>query len=483
MIFKSRRRIDDDNNVLPLLPLRNLVLFPHQVIPLIVGREKSVSALREAAADKGHIFLVAQRDPRVAEPGSDSLHELGTIGQIMHVLKLPDGTMKALIEGQSRARIKQITTSTPLIKAELELAEEPEVDPESIEPLMRSVREAFNDYQKLNKGLAPEAVVSVSAVDDPSQLADMLAFRLGLKTEDQQSLLEELSPKVRLERLLEYVQAEIEILQVERKIKSRVKRQVERSQKEYYLNERMQAIQKELGEKDELKNELQELEQRVADKNLPDEGRERLQRELRKLKMMSPMAAEATVTRNYIDWVLALPWQDYGDENHDIDLAQQVLDEDHYGLRKVKDRITEFLAVATLVEQRDNRMKGPILCLVGPPGVGKTSVARSIARATGREYVRVALGGVRDEAEIRGHRRTYIGALPGKIMQSLPGTHLHIDQRLAAGDNHVTCGILLHFTQYLLQRIGRATGFRPGIGCITPGATQRAACQTDKNAW
>ena len=419
MIFKSRKRIDEAPTVLPLLPLRNLVLYPHQVIPLIVGREKSIRALRQANNEGGRIFLVAQRDPRVAEPSPENLHELGCVGQVMQVLKLPDGTMKALIEGQQRARIQSFTATDPLMQVELELSDEPQPDPEEIEPLIRSVREAFDEYQQLNKGLAPEAVVSVASVDDPGQLSDMLAFRLGLKTEDQQSLLEELDPATRLKRLLEYVQAEIEILQVERKIKTRVKKQVERSQKEYYLNERMQAIQKELGDKDEFKSELDELDQQIRDKQLPDEARERLHREQRKLKMMSPMAAEATVTRNYIDWVLALPWGSYTEENHNIDKAQAVLDEDHYGLRKVKDRITEYLAVSSLVEKRDNRMKGPILCLVGPPGVGKTSVARSIARATGREYVRVALGGVRDEAEIRGHRRTYIGALPGKIMQSL----------------------------------------------------------------
>jgi ATP-dependent Lon protease len=419
MIFKSRRRIDEDLLVLPLLPLRNLVLFPHQTIPLIVGREKSIRALRQANSGDGRIFLVAQRDPRVAEPSPESLHEVGCVGQIVQVLKLPDGTMKALIEGQQRGRIERFVDTEPHMEVELELPETPEADPEAVEPLIRSVRGAFDEYQKLNKGLAPEALTTVASVDDPAQLSDKLAFRLGLKTDDQQSMLEELSPTVRLERLMKYIQAEIEILQVERKIKTRVKKQVERSQKEYYLNERMQAIQKELGDKDEFESEMQELEAKIGDEKLPVEVRDRLRRELRKLKMMSPMAAEATVTRNYIDWVLALPWGTSTEENHDIDQAQAVLDEDHYGLRKVKNRITEYLAVSTLVEQRDNRMKGPILCLVGPPGVGKTSVAKSIARATGREYVRVALGGVRDEAEIRGHRRTYIGALPGKIMQSL----------------------------------------------------------------
>jgi ATP-dependent Lon protease len=419
MIFKNRRRAEDDAAILPLLPLRNLVLFPQQVIPLIVGREKSIRALRQANNEGGRIFLVAQRDPRVAEPTADNLHELGCVGNVLQVLKLPDGTMKALIEGQQRARVHEVVATEPLLQARVELPTIPEVDPEEAEPLLRSVRAAFEEYQQLNKGLAQDALVTVSSVEDPSELSDMLAFRLGLKTEDQQSLLEELSPVVRLERLLKYIQAEIEILQVERKIKSRVKKQVERSQKEYYLNERMQAIQKELGDKDEFKSELDELEAKIEDEKLPEDARDRLRRELRKLKMMSPMAAEATVTRNYIDWVLALPWGSFTEENHDIDKARAVLDEDHYGLSKVKNRITEYLAVSSLVEQRDKRMRGPILCLVGPPGVGKTSVARSIARATGREYVRVALGGVRDEAEIRGHRRTYIGALPGKIMQSL----------------------------------------------------------------
>ncbi|MFH1469519.1 MAG: endopeptidase La [Pseudomonadota bacterium] len=419
MIFGSRKRVDDEAGVLPLLPLRNLVLFPSQVIPLIVGREKSMRALDEASAGQGRIFLVTQRDPRVAEPGLDGLFEVGTVGQVLQVLKLPDGTMKALIEGQRRARLRRVVVSEPLLRAEVEALPMPATEEHDAAPLMRSVREAFDEYQKLNRGLAPEALVALGSVEEPAKLSDMLAFRLGLKPEDQQSLLEEPSPTVRLERLLKYIQAEVEILQVERKIKSRVKKQVERTQKEFYLNERMHAIQKELGDKDEFKNELEELEQRIAEKPLSEEARERLQRELRKLKMMSPMSAEATVVRNYIDWVLSLPWQDLTEENHDIERAQEVLDEDHYGLRKVKNRIVEYLAVSSLVEQRDKQMKGPILCLVGPPGVGKTSLARSIARATGREYVRVALGGVRDEAEIRGHRRTYIGALPGKIMQSL----------------------------------------------------------------
>jgi ATP-dependent Lon protease len=419
MIFGTRKRVDDEVGVLPLLPLRNLVLFPSQVIPLIVGRDKSMRALEEASEAQGHIFLVTQRDPRVAEPGLEGLFEVGTIGQVLQVLKLPDGTMKALIEGQRRARVRRVTATDPLLRVEIETLPVPAVEEREAAPLMRSVREAFDEYQKLHRGLAPEALVALGAVEEPAKLSDMLAFRLGLKPEDQQSLLEELSPTVRLERLLKYIQAEVEILQVERKIKSRVKKQVERTQKEFYLNERMHAIQKELGDKDEFRTELEELEQRIADKPLSDEAKDRLERELRKLKMMSPMSAEATVVRNYIDWVLALPWEEMTEENHDIGLCQRVLDEDHYGLRKVKDRIVEYLAVSSLVQQREKQMKGPILCLVGPPGVGKTSLARSIARATGREYVRVALGGVRDEAEIRGHRRTYIGALPGKIMQSL----------------------------------------------------------------
>jgi len=415
MFFKPRKNGEENALSLPLLPLRNLVLFPHQVIPLIVGRAKSIKALKQASAEQKRIFLVTQRDARVADPEPVALYDVGTIGVVVQVLKLPDGTMKALVEGRQRARVRDFVETERFFRVQVEpfpADEEPDAEADA---LVRTIKGVFEEYQHLSKGGTPETLQAVNAIDEPGRLSDVMAARLGLKTEEQQTLLEEPSAMVRLERLLKHIQAEIEILQVERKIKSRVKKQVERSQKEYYLNERMQAIQKELGEKDEFRNELQELERRAKEKNLSDEAREKLGRELRKLRMMSPMSAEATVVRNYVDWVLSLPWNEYSDAEPGIEFAEEVLDEDHYGLRKVKNRIIEYLAVSTLVEN----MKGPILCLVGPPGVGKTSLARSIARATGRNYIRQALGGVRDEAEIRGHRRTYIGALPGKILQCL----------------------------------------------------------------
>jgi len=400
---------------LPLLPLRDLVVFPHMVVPLIVGRQKSRAALTAAFKSGKQILLVAQKVGRTAEPSPEEIHRVGTVATIIQMLRLPDDNLKVLVEGQKRAHITRYLDTDEYLHVELEELDDVDVAEVEAEALMRSVKTAFESFVKLNKGVPPEMLLTLSSIDGPGRLADSLVANLGLKLEDRQALLEERDPMQRLERILQFIQGEVEILQVERKIKSRVKKQMERSQREYYLNEQMQAIQKELGEKDEFKAELALLERQVLEKPLSDEARERCLKELRKLKMMSPMSAEATVVRNYVDQVLALPWNEYADENLDLSRAAHILDEDHYGLTKVKERMLEHLAVSSLVE----RQQGPVLCLVGPPGVGKTSLARSIARATDREFVRQALGGVRDEAEIRGHRRTYIGALPGKILQCM----------------------------------------------------------------
>src|SRR6185295_14850785 len=387
---------------LPLLPLRDLVVFPHMVVPLIVGREKSRAALAAAFEGDKEIFLAAQPVGKTPDPEPDDIYEVGTVATIIQMLRLPDENLKVLVEGRKRARIHRYIESDDFHKVEVsDIAEHSKLDVET-EALMRSVRAAFEKYVKLNKGIPPEMLLTVAAIDDPSRLADTLVAHLSFRLEDRQELLETADASERLERILKFVQAEIEILEVEKKIKSRVKKQMEKTQKEYYLNEQMQAIQKELGEKNEFRSELADIENRIAQKKMSEEALDKCTRELRKLKMMSPMSAEATVVRNYIDWVLALPWYEYSEDRLDIAHAARVLDEDHYGLRKVKERILEHLAVASLVD----RMQGPILCLVGPPGVGKTSLARSVARATNRNFVRHALGRVRDEAEIRGPRRT-----------------------------------------------------------------------------
>ncbi len=399
----------------PLLPLRDIVVFPHQVVPLFVGRDKSIAALDEAVARNKEIVLAAQRRAKTNEPVPEDIFEIGTVAAVIQLLRLPDGTVKVLVEGKRRARVLSYLSSDRFFEVRWEPVETVNELGIEIEALLRSVHVTFESYVKLNKRIPPETLGVVSGIDDASKLADTIASYLTLKLPDKQGLLEAASALKRLERLHELMQAEIEILQVERKIRTRVKKQMEKTQKEYYLNEQMQAIQKELGERDEFKNELQELEERINHKKLSKEAEQRSRAELRKLRMMSPMSAEATVVRNYIDWVLALPWNEYTDDNLDLEHANAVLDEDHYGLKRVKERIIEHLAVQALVD----RPRGPILCLVGPPGVGKTSLARSVARAMGRKFVRVSLGGVRDEAEIRGHRRTYIGALPGKIIQSL----------------------------------------------------------------
>jgi ATP-dependent Lon protease len=403
--------------LVPLLPLRDIVVFPHMVVPLFVGREKSISALEEAMAKGGskEIFLSAQRKAKTNEPVPEDIFGVGTVGTIIQLLRLPDGTVKVLVEGKRRASIRRFTQTDGFFTVEIE--ELPEAVERSVEldALVREVHATFETYVKLNKRIAPEILISVQTIEDPGQLADTMVGQLQLKLPDKQAILEMDAPSKRLQRLYELMKAEIEILQVERKIRTRVKKQMEKTQKEYYLNEQMQAIQKELGDRDEFKNELGELEERAKQKNLSKEARLKVAKEMKKLRMMAPMSAEAAVVRNYLDWVIGLPWDERTEDKHDVIEAERILDEDHYGLKKVKERILEYLAVQALVK----KLKGPILCLVGPPGVGKTSLARSIAKATGRTFVRLSLGGVRDEAEIRGHRRTYIGALPGKIIQSL----------------------------------------------------------------
>lgn len=400
---------------LPLLPLRDIIVFPHMVVPLFVGREKSINALAEAMSKDKEILLSAQKKAKTNEPSPDDIFNSGTIGAVVQLLRLPDGTVKVLVEGKRRATIQRHIPHDDYFLCEVDEVIEPDdLNPET-EALMRTIRTTFENYVKLNKRIPPELLASIASIDDPARLSDTIAAHLSLKLNDKQLLLETDSPRARLEKLYELMQAEIEILQVEKKIRTRVKKQMEKSQKDYYLNEQMQAIQKELGDRDEFKNEIEELEEKIRNKEMSKEATIRVKKELRKLKMMSPMSAEATVVRNYIDWILGLPWFDTTEDKLDIREAERILDEDHYGLQKPKERILEYLAVQALVQ----KLRGPILCLVGPPGVGKTSLARSIAKATGRKFVRVSLGGVRDEAEIRGHRRTYIGALPGKVIQSL----------------------------------------------------------------
>ena len=400
----------------PLLPLRDIVVFPHMVVPLFVGREKSISALEEATAKGGYkeIFLSAQRKAKTNEPMPEDIFTVGTLGTIIQLLRLPDGTVKVLVEGKRRASIRRFTRPTDSSWSRSRSCPNARAVGRARGPGARGARD-LRDLRQAEQADRPEILIAVQTIEDPGQLADTIAGQLQLKLADKQAILEMDSPAKRLARLYELIKAEIEMLQVERKIRTRVKKQMEKTQKEYYLNEQMQAIQKELGDRDEFKNEMTELEERAKQKALSKEAQGKVKKELKKLRMMAPMSAEAAVVRNYLDWVLALPWGDKTEDKLDVIEAERILDEDHYGLKKVKERILEYLAVQALVKKQ----KGPILCLVGPPGVGKTSLARSIARATGRNFVRLALGGVRDEAEIRGHRRTYIGALPGKIIQSL----------------------------------------------------------------
>ncbi len=403
------------DRVLPLIPLRDVVVFPHMVIPLFVGREKSIAALEEAMAGERDILLAAQKEAKINDPAPGDIYTMGTVGAIIQLLKLPDGTVKVLVEGKRRARIRAFLSTDRYFLAQAEELDEPPVDTPEARALMRTTLEGFAQYVKLNKKLPSELVGSAETIEEPGRLADTIAAHLSVKTAAKQELLEIVDPVKRLERLYELMQAEAEVLELEQRIKRRVKKQMERTQKEYYLNEQMKAIQKELGEGEDAQAEIRELAKRIEEKDMPEEAKEKARKELQRLKMMSPLSAEATVVRTYIDWILELPWNEVTEDKVDIPRAQKILDEDHYGLKEVKERILEYLAVLKLV----GTTKAPILCFVGPPGVGKTSLARSIARAVGRNFVRLSLGGVRDEAQIRGHRRTYIGSMPGKILQCL----------------------------------------------------------------
>ncbi|MDP6623529.1 MAG: endopeptidase La [Alphaproteobacteria bacterium] len=402
-------------NTFAVLPLRDIVVFPHMIVPLFVGRDKSVRALEHVMKDDSQILLVAQKNASQDDPEADDIYRVGTLGSVLQLLKLPDGTVKVLVEGNTRARIERFTENADFFQAHAEVQIDADDDARELEALARSVTAQFEQYVKLNKKIPPEVLVSLNQIDQPSKLADTVASHLQLKISEKQELLEVEGITERLERAYSLMEGEIGVMQVEKKIRGRVKRQMERTQREYYLNEQLKAIQKELGEGEDGRDEVGELEERIEKTKFSKEAREKATAELKKLRNMSPMSAEATVVRNYLDWLLNIPWKKRSRIKKDINYAQQVLDEDHFGLEKVKERILEYLAV----QQRTNKMKGPIICLVGAPGVGKTSLGKSIARATGRNFVRMSLGGVRDEAEIRGHRRTYIGSMPGKIIQSM----------------------------------------------------------------
>ncbi|TPW33012.1 endopeptidase La [Martelella alba] len=399
----------------PVLPLRDIVVFPHMIVPLFVGREKSIRALEEVMASDKQIMLITQVNASDDDPSPENLFRVGTIANVLQLLKLPDGTVKVLVEGKARAAVEEITAHKDYYEAQAEVLAEPEEDAVEIEALSRSVVSEFENYVKLNKKVSPEVVGAAGQIEDYSKLADTVASHLSIKLTEKQEMLETTSVKERLEKALGFMEGEISVLQVEKRIRTRVKRQMEKTQREYYLNEQMKAIQKELGEGEDGRDEMAELEDRIKKTKLTKEAREKADAEVKKLRNMSPMSAEATVVRNYLDWLVGLPWSRKSKIKTDLKMAEKILDEDHFGLDKVKERVVEYLAV----QARAKKIKGPILCLVGPPGVGKTSLARSIAKATGREYVRMALGGVRDEAEIRGHRRTYIGSMPGKIVQSM----------------------------------------------------------------
>jgi ATP-dependent Lon protease len=412
---KSTKSEKAEKITVPVLPLREVIVFPHMVVPLFVGREKSIHALEECVEKKKELFLVAQKQATTVNPGDKDIFQIGTLGTILQILRLPDNTVKVLIEGKRRAKMLKFMDGEQMIEAEVEIITEGSDKNVETEALVRSLKSTFENYVKLNKRIPPEMLMSVNGIEDPSRLGDVVVAHLNLRFEDKQGVLEITDPTKRLERLLELMQGEIEILQVERRIRTRVKKQMEKSQKEYYLNEQMQAIQKELGEKDEFKAELMAIEKQIKTKPMSKEAKEKATKELKKLKMMSPMSAEATVVRNYIDWLVSLPWGEFTEDSLDLQVAEDILNDDHYGLEDVKERLLEYLAVRTLTENS----KGQILCFLGPPGVGKTSLARSISKALNKKFVRASMGGVRDEAEIRGHRRTYVGALPGKIIQSL----------------------------------------------------------------
>jgi ATP-dependent Lon protease len=430
MFKKNRDSIDEEEQSgrieYPLLPLRDIVIFPNMVAPLFVGREKSIKALEYAMGQGKTIFLATQKKAKTDNPTEKDIYRMGAVATILQLLRLPDGTVKALVEGKERGKISQFLSNDDFFMVQVKSIEEKTEQNVQIEALMRSTVQAFEKYAKLNKKISQEMVLSVSSIEEPGRLADTIASHMPFKIEYKQKLLEAIPQFNRLEMLYAYISGEIEIIQTEQRIKGRVKKQMEKTQREYYLNEQMRAIQKEMGEKDDFRNELADLQRRIKRKRMSREAASKVRNEFKKLKLMSPMSAEATVVRNYIDWLLSLPWYDRTKDKLDIDQASIILDEDHYGLEKPKERILEYLAVQALVK----KIKGPILCFVGPPGVGKTSLSKSIARALGRNFIRLSLGGVRDEAEIRGHRRTYIGALPGKIIQSL---------RKAKSNNPVFC--------------------------------------------
>jgi ATP-dependent Lon protease len=403
------------DEVFPVLPLRDIVVFPHMIVPLFVGREKSVRALEDVMKDDKKILLVAQKNAAQDDPTPDDIYRVGTLSTVLQLLKLPDGTVKVLVEGGTRAKITGFTENAAFFEATADVLSEDDGEPRELEALSRSVITQFEQYIKLNKKIPPEVLVSINQIDDPAKLADTVASHLQLKISEKQELLEIETTSERLEKVYSCMEAEIGVLQVEKKIRNRVKRQMEKTQREYYLNEQLKAIQKELGEGEDGRDEAAELEERINKTRLSKEAHEKAMGELKKLRSMSPMSAEATVVRNYLDWILTIPWKKRSKVKKDIRLAEKILDTDHYGLEKVKERIIEYLAV----QQRTQKVRGPILCLVGPPGVGKTSLGRSIAKATGRNFVRMSLGGVRDESEVRGHRRTYIGSMPGKIIQGM----------------------------------------------------------------
>lgn len=399
----------------PVLPLRDIVVFPHMIVPLFVGREKSVRALEEVMADDRQILLSSQIDPSVDDPGTDAIYRVGVLANVLQLLKLPDGTVKVLVEGKTRIKITDFVPNDRFFEAHVEPLSESLGDKASVDALIRAVAEEFERYAKIKKNIPEEALAAVAETREPARLADLVAGHLGIEVGQKQELLETLEVSERLEKVYGQMQGEMSVLQVEKKIKSRVKTQMEKTQREYYLNEQMKAIQRELGDGEEGQNEIAELEERIRKTQFSKEARDKAEAELKKLKSMSPMSAEATVVRNYLDWLLGVPWGVKSRVKKDLFKSQEVLDKDHYGLDKVKERIVEYLAV----QARSAKLKGPILCLVGPPGVGKTSLGRSVAKATGREFIRISLGGVRDESEIRGHRRTYIGSMPGKIIQAL----------------------------------------------------------------
>jgi len=409
--------IDLISQTVPVLPLRDVVVYPHMVIPLFVGREKSIQALDAAMSDNKQILLVAQKSAEIDDPQIDEIHQIGTLSTILQLLKLPDGTIKVLVEGVERAEVINYSEENEFFSAQIALleTEEDSDDEKELEVLARSVTNLFEQYVKLNKKVPPEVLTSLAGIDEPSRLADTIAAHMSLKLDEKQHVLEIKTVQLRLEHLISLIEGELDVLQIEKRIRGRVKQQMEKSQREYYLNEQMKAIQKELGEIEDAPNEVDELADKIEKAGMSKEAKEKADSELSKLKMMSPMSAEATVVRNYIDWLVGVPWKKKSKVRKDLAAAEQILEDDHYGLEKVKERILEYLAV----QQRVKKSKGPILCLVGPPGVGKTSIGKSIARATNRKFSRMSLGGVRDEAEIRGHRRTYIGSLPGKIIQNL----------------------------------------------------------------